>query len=154
MRTDGAAQLERFRRYLAERGLPATKQRLVVAEVVCFATDQLSAEDVSRRLADRGAPIGTATVYRTLALLVESGLVREQDFGEGFRRFEAVTVGEPREHCICTACGRVSEFSSARLAHTIAEVAAAAQFRPHRHRLEVYGLCRGCQQFNPLAATR
>ncbi|MGH7569544.1 MAG: Fur family transcriptional regulator [Gemmatimonadales bacterium] len=154
MKVDGAKLLEGFRRYLRDRNLPATHQRLAVAEALFFAGDHLSAEDIGRRLAKAGGPVGTATVYRTLDLLVRSGLVREHDFGEGFKRYEPMAAGQAHEHCICSACGRVREFANDRLERMIALLAEEVEFRPHHHRLEVYGLCRECQQSNPLARTR
>jgi Fur family ferric uptake transcriptional regulator len=96
-------------------------------------------------------------VYRTLELLVESGLVTEHDFGEGFKRYEPGSGGgggEAHEHCICSSCGAVTEFSNDRLERMIALLAEEVEFRPHRHRLEIYGLCRRCQQSNPLARAR
>ncbi|HKC46622.1 MAG TPA: transcriptional repressor, partial [Gemmatimonadales bacterium] len=109
MRVDGARALAAFRRFLTDRNLPATQQRLAVATVVLDAADHLSADDVLRRVARRGTDVGLATVYRTLDLLVSSGLVAERDFGEGFRRYEPVAPGQAHEHCICSACGRVME---------------------------------------------
>ncbi|HEY6222389.1 MAG TPA: Fur family transcriptional regulator [Gemmatimonadales bacterium] len=153
MRVDGARALAAFRRFLTDRNLPATQQRLAVASVVLDAADHLSAEDVLRRVAKRGADVGLATVYRTLDLLVSSGLVAERDFGEGFRRYEPVAPGQAHEHCICSACGRVMELSNDRLERVIALVAEEVEFRPHHHHLEVFGLCRDCQQSNPLART-
>ena len=154
MKVDGACQLEAFRRYLADHGQQATQQRRSVAEAVFFATGHLSAEDVARLVAKRGIAVGQATVYRSLDLLVRSGLVLEHDFGEGFRRFEPVAPGQAHEHCICSSCGRVTEFSNDRLERMIGLLAEEAQFRPHHHRLEVFGLCRDCQQANPLARAR
>jgi Fur family ferric uptake transcriptional regulator len=154
MKVDGARALAAFRRYLSDRNLPATQQRLAVASVVLDAADHLSAEDVARRVETRDAAVGLATVYRTLDLLVASGLVQQRDFGEGFRRYEPVAPGQAHEHCICSACGKVMEFSNDRLERMIALLAEEAEFRPHHHRLEVFGLCRECQQSNPLARTR
>ena len=154
MKVDGARALAAFRRYLSDRNLPATQQRLAVASVVLDAADHLSAEDVARRVETRDAAVGLATVYRTLDLLVASGLVQQRDFGEGFRRYEPVAPGQAHEHCICSACGKVMEFSNDRLERMIALLAGEAEFRPHHHRLEVFGLCRECQQSNPLARTR
>jgi len=154
MKVDGTRALAAFRRYLSDRNLPATQQRLAVATVVLDAADHLSAEDVARRVEKRGVTVGLATVYRTLDLLVASGLVQQRDFGEGFRRYEPAPPGEAHEHCICSSCGRVMEFSNDRLERMIALLAEEAQFRPHHHRLEVFGLCRDCQQSNPLARTR
>lgn len=133
--------------------MPATQQRLAVAEAVFFAGEHLSAEDVGRRVAKRGA-VGTATIYRTLDLLVRAGLAKEHDFGEGFRRYEPLTAGQAHEHCICSACGRVTEFSNDRLERMIALLAEEVEFRPDHHRLEIYGVCRSCQQLNPLARAR
>lgn len=154
MKVDGARALDAFRRYLSDRNLPATQQRLAVAAVVLDAADHLSAEDVARRVGTRDVAVGLATVYRTLDLLVASGLVQQRDFGEGFRRYEPVAPGQAHEHCICSACGKVMEFSNDRLERMIALLAEEAEFRPHHHRLEVFGLCRECQQSNPLARTR
>ncbi len=154
MKVDGAKLLEEFRRHLADRHLPATHQRLAVAEAVFFAGEHLSADEVGRRVARRGVLVGTATIYRTLDLLVRAGLAREHDFSEGFKRYEPLAPGQAHEHCICSSCGTVMEFSNDRLERMIALLAEEAEFRPQHHRLEVYGLCRNCQQANPLARTR
>ena len=154
MKVDGARLLDEFRRYLAERSLPATQQRLAVADAVFFAAEHLSAEEVGRRVGKRGVAVGTATIYRTLDLLVRAGLAKEHDFGEGFKRYEPLAAGQVHEHCICSSCGCVTEFSNDRLERMIALLAEEVEFRPDRHRLEIYGLCRSCQQANPLARTR
>jgi len=153
MKVDGAKLLDEFRRYLGDHNLPATQQRLAVAEAVFFAGEHLSAEEIGWRVAKRGA-VGTATVYRTLDLLVRAGLAKEHDFGEGFKRYEPLAAGQVHEHCICSSCGRVTEFSNDRLERMIALLAEEVEFRPDHHRLEIYGVCRSCQQLNPLARAR
>jgi Fe2+ or Zn2+ uptake regulation protein len=61
---------------------------------------------VEQRLREREERIGKATIYRTLEMLVKSGLVQEHDFGEGFKRYEHLFGQKPvREHLICTECG-------------------------------------------------
>jgi Fur family ferric uptake transcriptional regulator len=84
---EGAALLERFRRYLREHRQPVTRQRDLVAQIVLLSDDHPSVEGIRRALKERGEHVGTATVYRTLDVLVESGLVRAHDFGEGFKRY-------------------------------------------------------------------
>jgi Fur family transcriptional regulator, ferric uptake regulator len=153
MKVDASGALDAFRRYLSDRNLPATAQRLAVATVVLDAADHVSAEDVAQRVARHGVGVGLATIYRTLDLLVASGLVAQRDFGEGFHRYEPVSPGQVHQHCICTACGRVMEFSNDRLERMIALLAEEVEFRPHHHHLEVFGLCRDCQQSNPLTRT-
>lgn len=154
MKVDGARMLDTFRRYLRDHGLPVTHQRLAVAEAVFVSGEHLSAADIAGRVGG----VGTATVYRTLELLVAGGLVTEHDFGEGFKRYEPGSNGgggaPPHEHCICSSCGAVAEFSNDRLERMIALLAEEVEFRAHRHRLEIYGLCRRCQQSNPLARAR
>ena len=144
---DGAALLlERFARYLRERRLPVTRQRLQVAQVIFQGGDHPSVERLQHDLAQRGARVGTATVYRTVDLLVESGLVREHDFGEGFRRFEAVPERSHHEHLICQRCGRVVEFASDRVERMLDMIADEHDFLHRRHRVEVYGLCPDCRR--------
>ena len=136
-----------FRRYLREQGLPVTQQREAIAEVVFSASEQMSVEDLEGALRDRGERIGKATIYRTLEMLVKSGLVAEHDFGEGFKRYEHL-FGQKhmREHLICTECGRVSELQNAELARVQEEAARKEGFLPSRYRLQIYGLCAECQK--------
>src|SRR2546426_1655135 len=104
MKVDGTKLLEEFRRHLAEHNLPATQQRLAVAEAVFFAGEHQSAEEVGRRVAKRVA-VGTATIYRTLDLLVRAGLGKEHDFGGGVKRYEPVAAGPEPAHFLCLFCG-------------------------------------------------
>jgi len=147
--TDGAPDrdaLDAFRTYLRDHNLPVTAQRMAVAEVVLGSARHLSADDVVRALASSGTPPGTATVYRTLDVLVRSGLVVERDFGEGFRRFEPAR-GEPQhEHLLCTVCGRVTEFRDERLDRMTTLIAEGHHFARQRHRLVIYGVCERCQR--------
>jgi Fur family transcriptional regulator, ferric uptake regulator len=138
--------LNLFRRYLRDQGLPVTQQREVVADVVFNSSEHLSVEDIELQLRDRGERIGKATIYRTMEILVRSGLVEEHDFGEGFKRYEHLFGQQPEhEHLICTHCSKVTEFQSPDVIRVQAEVARRHGFLPTRHRLEVYGLCSDCQ---------
>jgi Fur family ferric uptake transcriptional regulator len=143
---EGAALLERFRRYLRDHRQPITRQRDRVAEIVLTSDDHLSVEQIRRRLQQHGDHVGLATIYRTLDLLLESGLVRGQDFGQGFRRFEPVPGQADHEHLICVRCGRVTEFANERLERMLPIIADEYGFQPERHRVEVYGVCRECQR--------
>lgn len=146
MQVDGARQLDVFHRYLRDRNLPLTEQREAVATVVFYADGHLSVDDIERRLAERGTPVGRATVYRTLALLERSGLVEEHDFGEGFKRYEPATKQSRHEHLVCSECGRVVEFTHDGLERMVALIAEAASFRHERYHLDVYGHCRDCRE--------
>ena len=138
--------LSQFRTFLRQHNLPVTQQRLAIAGVV-FASDRhLSVEEVSNDVAAQGENAGTATVYRTLDLLVKSGLVVERDFGEGFRRFEPARGIPHHEHLLCTVCGRVDEFRDERLERMTTIIAESHGYSRQRHRLVIYGVCADCQR--------
>ena len=143
---EGSALLERFRRYLRDHHQPVTRQRDNVAQTLFLSDDHLSVEEIQRLLRDRGERVGTATVYRTLELLVQSGLVRAHEFGEGFRRYEAMPAHARHEHLICTRCGRVTEFTNESLERILPIVADEHAFQHQRHRVEIYGVCRDCRR--------
>ena len=135
-----------FGRYLHDQGLPVTQQREAVAQVVFSSSGHLSVDDIEQRLRGMGDRIGKATIYRTLDLLVKSNLVEEHDFGEGFKRYEHRLSREPvHEHLICVECGTVIEFRSEEIRRVEERIAAEHGFRPSRHKLEIYGLCRDCR---------
>lgn len=140
------AVVEAFAAYLREHALPVTAQRLVIAEIMLGSERHLSADDVALELATRESGIGLATVYRTIDLLVKSGLLVERDFGEGFRRYEPARDAPHHEHLLCTVCGTVKEFRDERLERMTMIVAEAHGFARQRHRLVIYGVCDDCQR--------
>ena len=143
--TETDAYIRLFSRYLREQGLPVTHQREVVADVVFSSVEHLSVDDIEREMRAVGDRIGKATIYRTLDLLVKSNLVAENDFGEGFKRYEHRLSADPiHEHLICLNCSTVTEFHSDEVHRIEASVSAQHGFRPTRHKLEIYGLCRKC----------
>jgi Fur family ferric uptake transcriptional regulator len=141
-----ASLMDRFRDYLHEHKLPVTGQRLAIANLVLAANKHLSAEDVAAALEQSGHSAGLATVYRTLDLLVASGLAVERDFGEGFRRFEASRDLPNHYHLTCTVCGAVIEFFDNTISDVIRRTAATRGFVPSHHKLIVQGTCRACRR--------
>jgi Fur family ferric uptake transcriptional regulator len=142
---EGEALLDRFRRYLRDHRLPVTRQRDLVAQAVFLADDHPSVDGIIRAVKLGGEHVGTATVYRTLDVLVESGLVRAHDFGEGFKRYEPVPGQAHHEHLICEQCGRVVEFQNEPLERMLPIIADEHGFQHRRHRVEIYGVCRDCR---------
>lgn len=136
-----------FARYLREQGLPVTQQRAAVAEAVFSSPHHQSVEDIDVVLRQKGLRPGKATIYRTLDLLVRSGLVEEHDFGEGFKRFEHRLSRDPvHHHMVCIESGEVIEFRSEAIARIVEETAARHGFRPAHHRLVIFGLSRASQE--------
>jgi len=138
--------VQRFVAYLREHNLPVTAQRLAIAEVLLASDRHLSAEEVATEVTAHGRSVGTATVYRTIDTLLETGLIVERDFGEGFRRFEPARDVPNHEHLVCTQCGKVDEFRDERLERMTTIVAESRGFARQRHRLVIHGICRDCQR--------
>ncbi len=138
--------VEAFCAFLREHNLPVTAQRRAIADVALHSDGHLSADDLQRELETRGLRVGTATVYRTLDILVRSGLLVERDFGEGFRRYEPARGIPQHEHLLCTVCGRVTELRDERLERMAVLLAEAHGFTRTSHRLVISGVCARCQR--------
>ena len=138
--------IDRFRAWMTERQLPLTPRRVAIADLVLGSERNLSAEDVVAGLARNGLKVGTATVYRTIDVLLESGFVVERNRGEGFRRFEAIRELPHHEQLLCTVCGSVAEFRDPALERLTHRVAGAHGFVRERHRLVIYGTCGDCRR--------
>jgi Fur family ferric uptake transcriptional regulator len=105
----------------------------------------LSADDLCDLVRREDAGIGRATVYRTLQWMVNAGIARKVDFGEGRSRFEP-SFRHPRHfHLVCSTCHRSSEFLSSDIEALIEEVAAARQFQPDQTVIQVFGMCEDCR---------
>src|SRR6266571_1756161 len=114
--------------------------RLFLAQQGHVSADELA--NLVRR-EDRG--VGRATVYRTLQWMVEAGIARKVDFGDGRSRFEP-SYGHPRHfHLICSNCHRSSEFLSSDIEALVEEVASARSFTPAQTVVQIYGVCEDCQ---------
>ncbi len=136
-----------FARYLREQRLPVTRQRAAIAEAVFSSSKHQSVDDIDSVLRANGLRLAKATIYRTLDLLVRSGLVEEHDFGEGFKRYEHRRGRSPiHHHMVCIQSGEVIEFRNAEIARIVEETAARHGFRPAHHRLVIFGLSRASQE--------
>lgn len=139
-----AVLMEVLRGELRERELPFTQQRESVARVLFETARHLSADEVAEELRERGEQIGKATVYRTLALLVELGLATEHDFDEGFKRYQMQIGAAQHDHMICTACGKVTQFRHPELEQALEDVARNAGFEAITRQIKVFGTCHEC----------
>jgi Fur family transcriptional regulator, ferric uptake regulator len=105
----------------------------------------LSADDLVALLRRSDPRIGRATVYRTLQWMVDAGIARKVNFGEGRARFEP-SYGHPRHfHLICTTCHRSSEFLSSDVESLLEEIASARNFATEHSIVQIYGLCEECR---------
>src|SRR5687768_12712805 len=98
----------RWRDYLSTHKLNTTQQRELIVDSFLRCKDHVSIDDLLSRVRKRNKRVGYATVYRTLRLLVDSGLAHQRQFGDGQARYEV--AGEHHDHLICTKCGLILEF--------------------------------------------
>src|SRR6478672_13089929 len=105
----------------------------------------VSADDLFDLVRREDAGIGRATVYRTLQWMLDAGIARKVDFGEGRSRFEP-SYRHPRHfHLICTTCHSSSEFLSSDIESLMEEIAAARNFAAAQSVVQIYGTCEACR---------
>jgi Fur family transcriptional regulator, ferric uptake regulator len=122
-----------------------SSKRDKVVEVFLREKGHISADDLFDRIRRESAGIGRATVYRTLQWMVEAGIARKVDFGEGRSRYEP-TYRHPRHfHLICNTCHSSSEFLSSDIESLIEEIAAARNFAAAQSVVQIFGTCEACR---------
>jgi Fur family transcriptional regulator, ferric uptake regulator len=139
---DMTASLEeasRIERLCANKRLRMTGQRRVIARVLSDAKDHPDVEEVHRRAHAVDARISLSTVYRTLKLLSDNGILERHEFGAGRGRYEEA-AGHHHDHLIDIETGRVIEFSNEDIERIQRRVARELGFELVGHRLELYGV--------------
>lgn len=116
-----------------------TEQRRTIARVLSVADDHPDAEELHRRANEVDKTISLATVYRTVKLFEDSGIIESHDFGDGRARYEEVS-DEHHDHLIDVKSGRVIEFQNEEIERLQEEIAAKLGYRLVDHRLELYGV--------------
>lgn len=121
------------------KGLRMTGQRRVIARVIGQSLDHPDVEELHRRAADADARISLSTVYRTVRLLEDQGIIERHEFGDGRGRYEKAPK-QHHDHLINMKTGAVIEFQSAEIERLQTEVARQLGFRLVHHRLELYAV--------------
>lgn len=122
-----------------EKGLRITDQRRVIAHVLSDSVDHPDVEELHRRAAAIDSRISIATVYRTVRLFEESGILERHDFRDGRSRYETVPE-EHHDHLIDLDSGKVIEFHDPELEALQERIAARLGFRLVDHRMELYAV--------------
>ena len=126
----------------AEKGLRITEQRRVIARVLSEAEDHPDVEALHARAAAIDSGISIATVYRTVRLFEEAGILERHDFGDGRSRYEAAAETH-HDHLIDVETGKVIEFADDELETLQKKIAERLGFRLVDHRMELYGVSLG-----------
>lgn len=120
-------------------GMRMTDQRRVIARVLSQAQDHPDVEEVYKRASNVDDAISIATVYRTVRLFEEAGILTRHDFGDGRARYEPV-ADDHHDHLIDIQSGKVIEFTNEEIERLQAEVAERLGYKLVDHRLELYGV--------------
>ena len=123
----------------AERGLRITEQRRVIARVLSESEDHPDVEKLHERAMAVDPKISIATVYRTVRLFEEAGILDRHDYGDGRARYEAAPEA-PHDHLIDVESGKVIEFVDPELEALQRQIAEKLGFRLVDHRMELYGV--------------
>ncbi len=123
----------------AAKGLRMTEQRRVIARVIEGSSDHPDVEELHRRAAAVDPRISIATVYRTVKLFEDAGIITRHDFGEGRARYETVP-DEHHDHLIDLRTGKVIEFRDEEIERLQQAMAERLGYRLVDHRLELFGV--------------
>jgi len=134
--------------FLARRHLRVTAQRRAILDTVFNTRQHFTAEELLAWSRRRDRSVSRATVYRTLPLLTESGLVREMDFGKDYKFYDPNYAEHPHHnHIICQDCQRIIEFDSDKLAELDQEISDRFGFSVTSHRLQITATCKEFHKF-------
>jgi Fur family ferric uptake transcriptional regulator len=123
----------------AAKGMRMTEQRRIIARVLAGSADHPDVEELYRRCAEIDQHISISTVYRTVKLFEDSGIIERHDFREGRARYEQIPDSH-HDHLINLRNGEVIEFQSEEIERLQAEIARKLGYRLVDHRLELYAL--------------
>lgn len=143
------AERQQFIDYIRERGMRVTPERMALLEEIYRQHGHIDADQLLDGLREGGHKVSRATVYRTLDLLVDCGLVQRQRLGRDRLLYEHVHAGQRHDHLACRCCGRVVEFVSPAIQAMLNEICRAHRFSRDERQLQILGLCEDCALTEP-----
>ena len=133
------SSFSRIEQICIDRGMKMTGQRRVIAQVLSQSEDHPNVDEVYHRASEIDPKISIATVYRTVRLFEEAGILEKHDFGDGSARYEEATE-DHHDHLIDVQGGAVIEFTNTEIEALQNKIAAEHGLRLVGHRLELYGV--------------
>ena len=136
------AAKQKFMEFLDRKNLRLTSQRQAIIDSVFSTEEHFTAEQLLEWSRRRDRSVSRATVYRTLPLLTESGLVREMDFGKDHKFYDPNYADHPNHsHIICQDCEKIVEFESEKIDKLESEISHRLGFAVKSHRLQITASC-------------
>ena len=128
---------------LRRKGYKATPQRIAICRFALHSRDHPSAKRVFNKIRETYPTVSLATVYTTLEILKELGLVQELNFPQGQTRFDSYM--KPHINLVCLRCGNIRDLDDLTAQEIVRRVVAAAKFTVTGQRLDLYGVCEKCR---------
>lgn len=135
---------QQFSRYLTEKRLKVTSERLAIARSVVDTAGHFDVDSLLLALRGRQVPVSRATLYRTLTHLLEAGLVRRVRRHDGTSRYESMAGRSHHDHMICLGCDAILEFADAKIEELQEAACRREGFTMTDHSLRIEGYCHDC----------
>ncbi len=137
---------KKFEEYLRENGLKVTDSRKKILRAIVNSEDHFTADEFHMREFGQNGSVSRATVYRTLDVLEECGLVRKMVMRNGKSYYESKIGNTHHQHMICIECNKIKEFPGESLVDQLNMLCEGMNFEVFCHDIKVHGICRECQE--------
>jgi Fur family ferric uptake transcriptional regulator len=135
---------QKFDEFISNKGLKLTRERKEIVCEILSTEGHFAPDELFVKLKARGSKVSRASVYRTIPLLVESGMIEEVERVDKHAHYERVSHNSHHDHMICIRCGRIIEFYSESLERMQERLCRQENFRGVRHCLDILGICDKC----------
>lgn len=136
-------EIQLFREFIKKKGFRNTREREAIVREIFSFQDHFDVDELYLRLKKKSG-VSKASIYRTIPLLIEAGLITEVYLEDGHMHYEHVFGRDHHCHLRCNQCRKIIEFSDRRLAEIERDVGARLGFKADGHKLEITGLCPDC----------
>ncbi|RHJ86641.1 Fur family transcriptional regulator [Parabacteroides sp. AM08-6] len=133
-----------FTKYLAEKKLRKTEERFAILECICNFPGHFDMCQLYQKLEDANFHVSRATLYNTLEVLVDGGLIVRHQLPTQSVQYELRSLAETHMHLVCSKCGAIRELKDATLRRDVAGLK-VTRFTPEYYALYIYGLCSKCK---------
>jgi Fur family ferric uptake transcriptional regulator len=137
---------ENFTEYLKSGSYRITPERFIIMETVMNRDGHFDADELFFQIKTSGQKVSRATIYNTLDLLQDCGLISKYRFGENHSRYEKAFGRPHHHHLICLECGDIIEFVNERIEKIQKEVCDENKFKVQTSTLQIFGICLKCQR--------
>jgi len=139
-------EIDIFREYVRRKGLRFTPERETIVREIFEIHDHFDVDELYLRLRNKGKKLSKASIYRTIPLLIDCGLIQEVYHEDGHMHYEHIYGHDPHGHIRCLECRRVDEFTDERLTSIERDIQRKFGYRLTGFRLELFGYCPECQK--------